>query len=449
MASNANRVDGEPTKDFFITMLIKDITLKDAIGDLVDNSIDAIKSKAQNPELLRDFDIIITARDNLFTINDNGSGIEEEIARNYAFKQGKPIKHKLIENSIGRFGIGMKRAFFKLGNKINVKSIAPTSRFTLNIIVDEWKLNENDWNFEFEKDSVKIQEKNSNKTTGTNITITDLSEDARESFKKAQFENELIEEISREQILNINKGITIKINDVMLKPKQMTLKYDQEISPSYWKHKFIHDKKELNVEVFAGISEEIESEGGWNIFCNERLILDRDTTAITGWTGAGSDGVAKYHQQFWGFRGYVLFKAKDSSLLPWNTTKTGIDPDSSDYLAVRNKMIEMMKDVFILLNRQKKEREKNNPQKDQILNQKINASKPLSVFEIIKKKDKLDTKFHFPTDLNIVKDKDSQQIKYSVSMVKYKKVRKSLSGINPSDVGSKTFDYYFENEIDE
>jgi HSP90 family molecular chaperone len=112
-------------------MLIKDISLKDAIGDLVDNSVDAIKAKSKNQNDFSGYTIEITADNKIFSIKDNGSGIEEDIARKYAFKLGKPKDHKLLKHSIGRFGIGMKRAFFKIGNEIFVESIAPKSRFTI------------------------------------------------------------------------------------------------------------------------------------------------------------------------------------------------------------------------------------------------------------------------------------------------------------------------------
>ena len=46
MAENGERlkVQANPAKSFFVSMLIKDITLRDAIGDLVDNAVDAIKA---------------------------------------------------------------------------------------------------------------------------------------------------------------------------------------------------------------------------------------------------------------------------------------------------------------------------------------------------------------------------------------------------------------------
>jgi hypothetical protein len=440
-------VHGDPTKEFFITMLVKDITLKDAIGDLVDNAVDGIKVKAQNRDDLTNFSIDIKFDTSSFIIKDNGSGIEETVARNYAFKLGRPKDHKLSDNSIGRFGIGMKRAFFKLGDNITVSSIAPTSRFNLNILVAKWK-GVKSWDFEL--NTVGINEINNDNQTYTEINITNLSSDAQDNFEKSEFEYDLKDEIAREQVLNINKGLAININGETLESKDLSFKYSDELIPSYWKHTFkdIMTGEELSVEIYAGISTEEEDDGGWNVFCNERLILDRDTTASTGWTGAAGDGVAKYHQQFWGFRGYVFFNAKNSTLLPWNTTKTGIDIESSTYVIVRKKMIEMMKDVFSLLNRQKKEREKDNPEKNQILNNKINAAVIVPLLSIIKDKSKLKAKFQYPKDLNPVRDKDNVIIKYSVPTVKYNQVKDKVDAINSADVGSKTFDYYYKHEIE-
>ena len=64
-------------------------------------------------------------------------------------------KHHLIDNSIGQFGIGMKRAFFKLGSNIHVKSVAATSEFELTIDVPNWLKEPNVWEFEFDKNTLK------------------------------------------------------------------------------------------------------------------------------------------------------------------------------------------------------------------------------------------------------------------------------------------------------
>ena len=77
------------------------------------------------------------------------------------------------------------------------------------------------------------------------------------------------------------------------------------------------------------------SRAGWYLFCNDRLLLAADQTALTGWGVAA----AAYHPQYRLFRGYVYLTATDSSLLPWNTTKTGVDEDSSIFRQVRSEVL--------------------------------------------------------------------------------------------------------------
>ena len=110
-------------------------------------------------------------------------------------------------------------------------------------------------------------------------------------------------------------------------------------------------------------------------------------------------------------------------------------------------MIEMMKDVFLLLNRQKKEREKDNPLKSQTLNNRILKAQAVSIIKVISEKKKSEVEFQFPPVLNAVKETDRKVIRYKVPIVKFNKVKKHIGASNPSDVGSKTFDHYYENEI--
>lgn len=39
---NNNIIEGHPTKSFFIEMITRDISIEDAIMDLIDNSIDGV-----------------------------------------------------------------------------------------------------------------------------------------------------------------------------------------------------------------------------------------------------------------------------------------------------------------------------------------------------------------------------------------------------------------------
>ncbi|WP_312193137.1 ATP-binding protein [Sphingobacterium sp.] len=438
-------VAADPAKGFFVSMLIKDITLRDAIGDLVDNAVDAIKKRVESDDLTG-YEIDVKLGKTYFSISDNGYGMEAEIARTTAFNFGKSDKHELISNSIGQFGIGMKRAFFKLGNIIDVKSISPTSKFEIEIDVKEWLRDKNFWQYQFKDGTLKEKIKNPPSKTGFYVKITELSNDSVLSFGDKNFINQLINEIQYEHLLNINKGLTIKINDFKLNPTSIDLVFDDNIKPTYWE-KIGNEEK---VRVIAGISTKDDEDGGWYIFCNDRLIIAKNKTDETVWTGSKGDGVSLWHSQYHRFRGYVFFEAKDSSKLPWNTTKTGMDLDSPYYKEVRQQMVAMTKQVMGLMDKLKSEKEQDNPEENQKLNKAVEESliKPLSVLQALEKSQTLSNKFVYPERLfNPVKKKDNTKISYQVPTEKFNKVKEYIKKSSPKDIGLFTFDYYYENEV--
>jgi len=433
---------GDPTKDFFISMLIKDITLKDAIGDLVDNSVDGAKRNASDPNDLSKFWIEIKADKTSFEIVDNCGGIESNIAREYAFRFGRPNEYKLDSNSISQFGIGMKRAFFKIGENVVIKSIARKSNFEMHIDVSRWKKVQK-WDFEFDTVN-EAGVSNPLDKTKTTISISELSADSINSFDNNIFYNALKTEIGKEHFYALSEGLNITINGSKLKPPALTLINDSEFKPAFWHHKF---ENGLNVEVYAGISLPRGDEGGWYIFCNERLVTGPDTSADTGWTGLKKGGVAEYHNQFHRFRGYVFFKSKDASNLPWQTTKTGMDLDSSEYKFVRQKMIIIMGPVMSLMNQLKKEREKNTPQSERILNNKLDKIQPVLIDTVIIGKKKLKEVFSYPDSKKKIIATGNGIIRYSRPYSKIDKVKEKLKVTRLEEVGERTFDYYYRNEI--
>src|SRR5688572_4699982 len=116
-----------PTKQFFVSMLTRDISLVDAILDLVDNCLDgALRlSYGGHVDYSKHF-VAITMTIESFTIEDNCGGIPREIAINYAFKMGRePDDSRDAESeTIGMYGVGMKRAIFKIGKNAVVHSLS-------------------------------------------------------------------------------------------------------------------------------------------------------------------------------------------------------------------------------------------------------------------------------------------------------------------------------------
>src|ERR1051326_5430154 len=109
-----NVVDASPEKRFFIHMLVKDIELIPAVLDLVDNSVDGARG-IRGDERFDDLWVRLNIGPERFAITDNCGGIDIGTARSYAFRFGRPWDAVGVPGSVGQFGVGMKRALFKLG----------------------------------------------------------------------------------------------------------------------------------------------------------------------------------------------------------------------------------------------------------------------------------------------------------------------------------------------
>ena len=137
--------------------------------------------------------------------------------------------------------------------------------------------------------------------------------------------------------------------------------------------------------IFAGVGRSSPQEAGWYVFCNGRMILSADQSKTTGWERGDDDQgvtVPKFHGQFARFRGYVFLDAQDASLLPWNTTKTGVDEDTDIWRNTYAHMRSAMRPVIDFLNKLADETE--NPPSQRPLTEAINRASPQAIRSITK-----------------------------------------------------------------
>ena len=134
--------DASPTKNFFIEMLVVDVPLDVAINDLVDNCVDGAIRASKRSDNFKKFWVKIKIDEKEFSISDNCGGISIELARDYAFRFGRPAKAKELKRSIGSYGVGMKRSLFKLGKEFTIDSTTKNSHFRIPVIVDKWRKKE-------------------------------------------------------------------------------------------------------------------------------------------------------------------------------------------------------------------------------------------------------------------------------------------------------------------
>ena len=382
-------VNAAPVKSFFVHMLTRDITLEDAILDLLDNCVDGIlRSRPDRRDMhpYQGFRAFVSFDKESFVITDNCGGIPWTL-HDYAFRMGRAEgRPPDAPGGVGVYGIGMKRAMFKMGADCLVSTQNGDNRYDVEF-KPEWIADEEQW-------LVPVQRgKKSMKEDGTEILVGDLYPGIASRFSEdaEAFQSALDRMIATHYAFIIDKGFEVQVNRHRVKPRPTRLVFDQNtrnkkrgaIRP------FIFKTKTDGVDVFLAvgftrpipsqdeISREQEEkkysslEAGWTILCNDRAVLYCDRTELTGW---GEAGVPRYHTQFIAVSGVVEFRSNDPAKLPTVTTKRGIDASSPLYLQIKNKMREGMAIFTDYTNRWKARSED--------AKKHISAGKPLSLEEL-------------------------------------------------------------------
>jgi hypothetical protein len=431
-------VVGDPTKDFFIYMLTRDIGLSRSILDLIDNSIDGAQRERGNGGL-EGYHVTLHVDTDRFSIADNCGGITLEIARKYAFRFGRPRDFQATKHSIGQFGVGMKRALFKLGSAFRIESTTAVSRFVLSENVEEW-LNRPEWGFEFDELD-EPEDGFPEEQRGTRIEVTQLHDSVAEAFSLENFRNELRLELKEAHQNAIENGLSLSLNGIPLNFDPINLLESDQLKAVSKEENFkFPDDQWVKVRIFAGITRSDPQAAGWYIFCNGRLVLGADQSQKTGWGAGGETEVPKFHNRSARFRGYVFFDADDAGLLPWNTTKTGIDADSKIYRAVRLQMISVMRPIIDFLNKFGREVEADEAEKPLLEALESASPKPLSQLTD-------SPSFQAPKPAVVVpKGPKIGVISYRKNLEEIKTVRRALGVWTQKEVGERTFDYYFKLE---
>ncbi|EAY24710.1 ATP-binding protein [Microscilla marina] len=427
-------INANPTKEFFIDMLTRDIKLERAIIDLIDNSIDGARN-TKLEEGFNEYKVTLTINQNYFEIQDNCGGIALDIALNQAFRFGRPSDAQTVNHSIGRFGVGMKRALFKIGNNFTIESKHGEDHFLIEVNVKQW-VKEESWEFEYTP--VNRGDKPGKLTEdGTYIKIDNLHSNIASEFNLTHFINQLNADITRTLSYIINQGLTIIVNNTTLQSEEVEILKSEKIQPIAKSLKLAGDQ--VTVQIFAGIGEASPEKAGWYIYCNDRLILEKDKTNLTGWEGRIYDesDTVKFHHIYAMFRGIVSFQADDSTLLPITTTKTGIDANSNIYKRVKEEMISMMKQVISFLKKLKTDEDREEIKTD---TEKVNVNN-------LKVEDFKET-FRYPEIQSAKASSRFANISYKKEKDKIDTVKKALNISSNREVGEETFDYFYKMEVE-
>lgn len=443
------KADANPTKAFFVRMITRDIALEDCILDLLDNSVDsAWELEGGRPSGLDEgvdlsaYRIEIVANGDRFRMTDNCGGITLDQAAKYAFTFGRKDDAEIENYSIGVYGIGMKRAVFKIGERISITSTYRShdaiEAFRVPIDVKQWLDDEShSWDFD-------IEQADPFDAPGVEIEISNLIDGSKNSFGNPLYIQNLRRTIARDYALHLHRGLVVVLNGEQIKGWNIEVRSGGDFEPMRSSYTEEFDGVEVRIEILAGMAapppessepdegERRDERSGWYIICNGRIVLAADRSAVSGW---GTDAWPQWHPQYAGFLGLIFFTSERASALPLTTTKRSVDVSAPVFRQARPKMREASRSWIDYTNARKQGLDAARTAESQ--------AKPVSIFAVIERP---------AVGVPVFTPKPRVQIaniNYAVPLTKLRALAQGLGDINLSyrDVGLKSFEYAYDDLV--
>lgn len=429
-----DRARASPTKAFFVEMLVKDVSLESAILDLVDNCIDGA-TRLRGDGSYAGLWVKVTVNRDEFVIDDNCGGIDVDLAKNYAFRFGRDPALTPIPKSLGVFGVGMKRAIFKMGRDIYIRSATRTHSFEVSINVPKWQARDElvEWYFPMHVEELSHEPPQDEQ--GTLIKISNLYDTVKKEFESEYFVGSITRAIGTRHQTYIDRGIAMQVNGASVPGAVVKFAYlPNELVPAFEERSL--DGVAMNL--YAGVGELKRIQAGWYVYCNGRMIVEHDQTELTGWGESVETAIPKYHHQFARFRGCVYFDSEDSDKLPWNTTKDGIDVTCDVYRTAKTRMVTHMRTVIDFLNKVDREFDEPDESKRVLkdLLERASYASPLSV----------PTAPKFTYTAALERPLEYTRVYIWRPKTAVERLRKCLGVKSSKEALEKVFDWYLENE---
>jgi Histidine kinase-, DNA gyrase B-, and HSP90-like ATPase len=436
--------DARPEKRLFLSLITRDISLVDAFLDIIDNSINAalepladdLKTADDYQRLLANskikpkVQIEITVGSARLVVSDNAPGISATMAQEHVFKFGRATADAHESDRLSVYGIGLKRAMFKCGNKINMISDHREGGFELKLDARKWaKDTREPWTF-------PITTRPSEKTnTGTRLLISELHDDVIRRIGDGLFLSQLRDRISRTYSAFIGRVVDITLNNHEI-PKETF-----DIANNFGTEKF--KTGAVSCAITAGFASATgagfrDRNAGWFVFCNGRAVVYADKSTLTGWGGAGLLPI--FQPKHRPFLGTVFFVSANPEALPWTTTKASVNEESAIWQEAKRHMVKVGRLVVAFLDKRYTESGTEFTPADlqDAARGKVNvltaAVAPARSFSPPSKPKKMTTK-----------------IQYNAAVEDIKKIETYLRrpGMGGSAVGRYTFRYFLKNEVGE
>lgn len=424
-------VSFRPNKQFFIDSITRDIDLEEAILDLIDNSIDGFLRSTQKESA----HINIKFDRSKFLMEDDCGGIAKERVYDEVFRIG-PVR-KRQESKLGVFGIGLKRAMFKMGRDILVESDDGEDCFSIHLN-EKWLDDDNSWDIGFSKEG------KSKGGPSFRLLVKKLFPGVVDSFESNVFLDDLRDRIRNVHSIYLSEDVSITVNGSPIEPLTFEFLDDGTTFKAFHKEFYFGD---VEAEIIAGFSKEGLKRGkdvqrmyGWYVFCNNRIVTSNDTSSRTGFTDK-RDG--KYHYpQDSRILGLAFFRSRHPDILPWRTTKGDVNLENKYYRALQTEMRKITRQLLTLT----RALYKADPETDESIGKSIFEGVLSKSWEDIPAEQKL---LYPDVKRRQVKERiQYTSVTYHVTKDKIRAVKKKMgnTALSNKEVGKRTFDYYCKLE---
>jgi Histidine kinase-, DNA gyrase B-, and HSP90-like ATPase len=430
-------------KQFFMAMFTRDISLEDCVLDLIDNSIDSylLKHAVSISHLVFGADegnatngrgrIDVACTEHQIRVVDTCGGIPRQRAMKDVFcfghDEGDPV------GRLGAYGVGMKRALFKIGNNFHIVSRTPEEGFEVSFKLDEWAERE-EWKIPI----TFIGGAGSEKKAGTSITVTELHNEVALRIREGGVPKNILQDAATTYPYFLGQCVRLRINKTEVTPEGIRLgELNGVLRPAH--EKFEQNGVKITLAATVAPGQRRAEEAGWYVLCNGRVVVRADKSNLTGW----DDELASFQPKYRSFVGIASFESDDPLSLPWTTTKRGLNRESSVFIRARGLMAAISKPILTFLNSQ------------------YSSDAAIEVADIrdavggvneVTFKDiaaKPETGFLYTPPKR--KEKKSELVRFQADVSSLDKVRRHLRRPNmgASDIGKLTFSHYVKTECGE
>lgn len=332
MKNEIEKLNATPSKRLYLS-IIADYDLNRSVCELVDNALDVWVRGGKTKFIF--VKITLDPFQQTIQVEDDAGGLaKSELV--YIVGPGQTGSNPTDE-TIGIFGVGTKRAVVALAQDIRIKTRYRKDK-TYQVEFDDQWLASDEWEIPvYEVDKIAegstIVELQKLRTHVTDDAIVQLKEHLRATYAK----------------FLKNKSITIEVNGESITPKFFE---NWAYPPGYEPRKYIgtlmgEDKREIRVEAYAGLTLESSpaaGEYGVYFYCNDRLIARALKTFEVGFM----KGLAGLPHPKVSLTRVLVFLNGDARSMPWNSSKSDISTKHVVFLAIRDWLVQVVKDYATL-----------------------------------------------------------------------------------------------------